>query len=636
MKIPFSHIKQNFKNSVEINDLSEKLFQLGHEHEIYNEIFDFEFTPNRGDCLSLRGLLRDLNVFYDVDINKNISEIKFNDLKLNFINNVKDFCPKISFLKVEIDKVPDEYDEELESFFLDLDNKKNNFFTDVSNFISYETGQPTHCYKESTLKDKIILDSLKFDSKFETLIGKIINLKENDLVFFNKDNKIINVAGVMGGKNTACEKDTRSVIIECAYFNPEKIIGKTIKYGVNSDAAYKFERSTDPSSHDYVLRRFLKIIENHANILNVEHLSQNSLSNDERNTINFDQEKINKIIGADISIEKIEISLKKLGFTFNENLICVPRHRYDDIKSINDIAEEVARTYGYDNIEPKPFNIVTKKKPDSINLELNLRNFLINNGFYEVINDPFVLTKFNESIEVDNPLDSNKKYLRTSLKDSLLDNLLYNERRQKDSIKLFEISDIYVSDLEKNKRILGIIASGRVDKNYKDFTKKISKEYLNDIFESNVVCNRPIKFINFSRENINSKSKNPIFFCEIEIDSITKINFESYIQKSAINYFYKPISDFPSSSRDVSFSIKDFRKSEVVQDYIFNFKNELLKEIFIFDYFLNHKTKEIKIGFRFVFQDVNSTITETQVNNIMSVIIKDTTKLDGVCIPGLS
>ena len=636
MKIPFSHIKQNFKNSVEINDLSEKLFQLGHEHEIYNEIFDFEFTPNRGDCLSLRGLLRDLNVFYDVDINKNISEIKFNDLKLNFINNVKDFCPKISFLKVEIDKVPDEYDEELESFFLDLDNKKNNFFTDVSNFISYETGQPTHCYKESTLKDKIILDSLKFDSKFETLIGKIINLKENDLVFFNKDNKIINVAGVMGGKNTACEKDTRSVIIECAYFNPEKIIGKTIKYGVNSDAAYKFERSTDPSSHDYVLRRFLKIIENHTNILNVEHLSQNSLSNDERNTINFDQEKINKIIGADISIEKIEISLKKLGFTFNENLICVPRHRYDDIKSINDIAEEVARTYGYDNIEPQPFNIVTKKKPDSINLELNLRNFLINNGFYEVINDPFVLTKFNESIEVDNPLDSNKKYLRTCLKDSLLDNLLYNERRQKDSIKLFEISDIYVSDLEKNKRILGIIASGRVDKNYKDFTKKISKEYLNDIFESNVVCNRPIKFINLSRENIHSKSKNPIFFCEIEINSITKINFESYIQKSAINYFYKPISDFPSSSRDVSFSIKDFRKSEVVQDYIFNFKNELLKEIFIFDYFLNHKTKEIKIGFRFVFQDVNSTITETQVNNIMSVIIKDTTKLDGVCIPGLS
>ena len=636
MKIPFSHIKQNFKNSVEINDLSEKLFQLGHEHEIYNEIFDFEFTPNRGDCLSLRGLLRDLNVFYDVDINKNISEIKFNDLKLNFINNVKDFCPKISFLKVEIDKVPDEYDEELESFFLDLDNKKNNFFTDVSNFISDETGQPTHCYKESTLKDKIILDSLKFDSKFETLIGKIINLKENDLVFFNKDNKIINVAGVMGGKNTACEKDTRSVIIECAYFNPEKIIGKTIKYGVNSDAAYKFERSTDPSSHDYVLRRFLKIIENHTNILNVEHLSQNSLSNDERNTINFDQEKINKIIGADISIEKIEISLKKLGFTFNENLICVPRHRYDDIKSINDIAEEVARTYGYDNIEPQPFNIVTKKKPDSINLELNLRNFLINNGFYEVINDPFVLTKFNESIEVDNPLDSNKKYLRTCLKDSLLDNLLYNERRQKDSIKLFEISDIYVSDLEKNKRILGIIASGRVDKNYKDFTKKISKEYLNDIFESNVVCNRPIKFINLSRENINSKSKNPIFFCEIEINSITKINFESYIQKSAINYFYKPISDFPSSSRDVSFSIKDYRKSEVVQDYIFNFKNELLKEIFIFDYFLNHKTKEIKIGFRFVFQDVNSTITETQVNNIMSVIIKDTTKLDGVCIPGLS
>lgn len=637
MKIAFKHIKQSIKENIKINDLSEKLFQLGHEHELNNEIFDFEFTPNRGDCLSLRGLLRDLSVFYDANINKNISELKFNNLELKFINKVKNCCPKISFLKVEIDKAPDMYDEELESFFVDLDNKKINFFTDVSNFISYETGQPTHCYKESALKDNIILDRLNFDTKFRTLIGKIINLNKNDLVFYNNEKKIINVAGVMGGIETACEKDTRSVIIECAYFNPEEIIGKTIKYGINSDAAYKFERSTDPSCHDYVLRRFLKIIENHANILNVEHLSQNSLPKDIKNSINFDQEKINKIIGAQINIETIEICLKKLGFILDDNLIYVPGHRNDDIKSLNDIAEEVARTVGYDNIEPQAFNICSNNKfNNKNNIELKLRSFLTNNGFYEVINDPFVSNMDNDSIEIDNPLDSNKKYLRTGLKNCLLKNLLYNERRQKDSIKLFEVSDIYKSELGYSKRMIGIIASGRVDKNYEDFTKKISEEYLSNILKNIITCGKPIKFENVSRENLNSKSKNPIIFCEIEINTLKKVKYKDRELQNVLNFSYKPISDFPTSSRDISFSIKDFNNSKVLQDYILNFKNELLKEIFIFDYFLNHKTKEIKIGFRFIFQDTNSTITETQVNNIMSGIIDETTKLNGVYVPGLS
>ena len=635
MKIAYSHLIKNIEGNPLIDDLSDKLFQLGHEHEVEDEIFNFEFTPNRGDCLSLRGLLRDLNIFYNVRIDNDIFVSELNDLSIEFKNNVKDFCTKISFLKVEIDKVPQDYNSELRDYFSDLGNKKNNFFTDISNYISYETGQPTHCYDSSKIGNKLVLDKLKSNKKFETLIDKTLELQESEYVFFDDQNEVTNFAGVMGGKKTSCNEQTTSVIIECAYFNPEMIIGKTIKYSINSDAAYKFERNTDHSSHDYVLRRFLKIIEKHAKILEVS-LYTESYAKHEKTSIKFDYNLISRIIGMDLNKKTIDSYLQKLGFEFDDVFIKVPSHRHD-IQNLNDIAEEVARAVGYDNINSKPIEIFSKNKYSSKNEdeEFKLRKLLTDNGFYEVINDPFVSIFDKVSIEVDNPIDSNKKYLRITLEDSLLNNLLYNERRQKDSVKLFEIADVYSTESDQSKKKLGIIASGRVDKNFKDFNKIITNKFINNFLEKNFVTNKKINYKNISREGLNSKSKNPIIFCEVEIDNGFEVLHNLIESNKNINYSYVPFSDFPSSYRDLSFSIKDFKSSKNLQEYVLNFKDDLLKETFVFDYFYNEKAQEIKIGFRFIFQSTSSTITDYQVNDVMDVIIKHATKLKGVSIPGL-
>lgn len=632
MKIAYKHLIENIKQNVDIDEISNVLFQLGHEHEIDGEIFDIEFTPNRGDCLSIRGLLRDLNSFYDLNIDNNIYENKINNLKIDFINKTTDFCPKISFLHVEIDKIPDSYCSQLESYFLDLNINKNNFFTDISNYLSYETGQPTHCYKKSALNE-IRLDCIESNQKFLTLLDKTIDLDKNDYAFFDNENNVINLAGIVGGKNTACDEATKSVLIECAYFRPEFIIGKTIKHNINSEAAYKFERNCDIDCHDYVLRRFLKIIEEHSNILNAEIYTYNNLT--EWNLeIPYDFEKIKRIIGIDISYDDATNYLTKLGFKINDASIYVPSHRHD-IESINDISEEIARVIGYNNIKPKPIKI-PKASSKINNQELNIKNFLIDNGFYEVINDPFVSSGNETSIEVDNPLDSNKKYLRVDLKNSLLENLLFNERRQKDSIKLFEITNIYSNKVNSSKRALGIIASGRIDKNYKDFSKNINDKYLKDLFDKRINKNNHINVIDIPRDGLNSKSKNPIVFTEIEIDSEFSFDYSKKDSNNPNPYFkYIPVSEFPSSSRDLSFSISDYSNSEKLQNYLLNFENKLIKEIFIFDYFYNEKNKEIKVGFRLRFQDSNSTITETEVNNIMDVIITNSLKINGVTIPGL-
>ncbi len=634
MKVLYKHLTKYIKNKPDINDLSEKLIQLGHEHEVSNNIFDIEFTPNRGDCLSLIGLIRDLNSFYDVEINDNVYEKSITDLQLKFKNNLLDFCPKISFLKLEIDNIPDTYNEDIESYFSELDNNKNNFFTDISNYISYETGQPTHCYDSATIEDNFSLDTLNSNQQFETLIDKTIDLEKGEQVFLNSENDVINLAGIIGGKNTACDNLTKSVLIECAYFNPEMILGKALKYGINSDAAHKFERNTDMSSHEYVLRRFLKIVEDHTNIINAEMYSKTFTEIDNVN-VKYDLKKINNILGTNIKDKECKKYLLNLGFKIINDDIHIPSYRHD-IKSINDIAEEIARVIGYNNIESRAFEIPPIGNKNFNIKEEKIKNFLIHHGFYEVINDPFVPNGDNRSVKIDNPLDSNRSFLRRDLKESLLANLAYNERRQKDCLKLFEVSDVYETKSDSRKKLLGIIASGRVDNNYEDFAKKINKKYLTNLLSNNIIGIQPNDFQIISRENLNSKSKDEIIYIEIEIDSTIEIDYEikNNFQKEKA-YKYKKISEFPSSKRDLSFSITEYENSYALQDYILNFKNELLKEVFIFDYYINEKTEEIKIGFRFIFQNPHKTITESEVNDIMNVIIQNSFKIRGVNIPGI-
>ncbi len=633
MKIHYKHLVKYIESKPDITELSQKLFQLGHEHEISSDIFEIEFTPNRGDCLSLKGLLRDLRLFYKVADFDHTYDQEIKPFDMQFINNAKHSCKKISFLKIEIDKVPTKYKGSLKDFFLDLDLKKNNFFTDISNFISYETGQPTHCYDLLKIKEPVRLDFIEKKSEFITLLDKKITIDEKNLVFFDKNNKIINLAGVVGSKESACNNQTKSVIVECAHFDPEEIAGKTIKYSINSEAAYKFERNTDPDCHYSVLRRFLKIVEIHTNIVNAElYEDENNYIN--KNSICFDLKKINKILGTDISSEDCLSYLDKLGFEFKDEKVLIPSYR-NDISSINDISEEIARAIGYDNIRRKEFIIELNKDGKKSHKEDKIRKLLTDMGFYEVINDPFVRENSDYSISVDNPLDSNRNFLRTSLKNSLLENLQYNERRQKDSVKFFEISDIYSSSSKSHKRVLGIIASGRVDKNYEDFSKKIDTKYLKKILNSLLIEESYIK--NIPRKFIESKSKNLINYIEIDLDTSNEIDY-SYDEINISNIEkmqYVPISDFPSSIRDLSFSVMNYSMSEPLQNLLLNFHHELLKEVFIFDYFLNKKNNEIKIGFRFIFQSTESTITDIQVNQVISEIIEKSLELKSVSIPGL-
>ena len=640
MKVAYKHLINFIPSKPNIEDISNKLFQLGHEHEIHEGVFDMELTPNRGDCLSINGLLRDLAVFFDITPSSEIYDGDIKPYELDFINKAPKACPHISFLKIDIEEDIKPYEGLLKDYFHDLNIKKNNFFTDISNYISYETGQPTHCYDAKKINKVISLEMIKGDCEFEPLVGKKIELIDENLAFLQGDN-VINLAGVMGGLGSSCSRETRSVIVECAYFNPEVILGKSIKYGINSDASHKFERGVDPLCHEKVLRRFIKIVKNHANIKNIEIFSKDYLEFDSI-PIPFDEKKLNRILGTSINTNEIKDYLYKLGFNIKDNKIFPPSYR-GDIKTTNDIAEEIARVVGYNNIQSSPLEICKPENDceDFKLLEQNIKSHLVEHDFFEVINNPFAKNGAANSIKVDNPLDSNRQYLRTDLKNSLIDNLLYNEKRQHDSVKLFEISDVYTSSSEiKKKKILGIICSGRVGKNYIDFSKKIDKDYLINLFKI-LSSDVEINPILVSRECLDSKLKNKIVYLEIELDDLKGYGIENKFRDSkklSQDSFikYQPISNFPSSVRDLSFSIKDLNGYMDLQDFILNYKNDLIKEIFVFDYFYNKKNNEIKLGIRIIFQSKTTTITDDEVNNIIDKIIKSSLAINSVSIPGLN
>ena len=184
------------------------------------------------------------------------------------------------------------------------------------------------------------------------------------------------------------------------------------------------------------MRRFIKIIDDHAEIRSLKFISENKKNNTK--SVAYDSKKLNEIIGCDINEKEQKAILISLGFT-NGKKVAVPAHR-SDIDQINDLAEEITRVVGYNNIPSKALKLPVKAKTLDRSFELICRNYLVNNGFFEVINFPFNDNNDESAIVVDNPLDKQRSKMRVCLTKSLKDNLVYNQNRQKDSIKFFEFS----------------------------------------------------------------------------------------------------------------------------------------------------------------------------------------------------
>ena len=645
MKIVYSHLLNFLKKKPSLAELSDKLFQLGHEHEIEGEVLDLEITPNRGDCLSLKGIARDLNHFYKADLDTEHYDADIPESDFSFENKAEDLCPNISFVEIEVEGKVKAYAPYLESYFQDLKLNKNNLFTDISNYLAYETGQPTHCYDATKINGPLVLEKRNKQEKFKTLLGSEIELKGENLVFTIND-VAVDLAGTMGDESTSCSENTMKVLVECAYFKPEEILGKARQYNLNSEASYKFERGVDFLAQEQVLRRFIAIVSDHVKIKSLA-LKTEQRKKDKRE-VEFDSERLNKIIGTDLTETEQKDYLNSLYFT-TDNKVVVPSHR-SDIDQQNDLAEEITRMIGYDNIDSKALALPVQAKKIEANFEEYCRGYLINNGFFEVVNFPFNDNQDDSAISVDNPLDKQRSKMRVCITKSLKENVVFNQNRQKDSIKFFEFSDIYTKDGNENK--LAVIVSGRTNKNFKEFNAQLDYSYLKglintiffeilgkelnfeldqsknyDLYET-VYCDdvQIGRIGKLSKEFVGSKTKTPVFSFEIVLN-----NLQLPAKKQS------KISDFPASYRDLSFSLDSHENLEDLSAMIKKHKkySELMTDCFVFDLFENKKQNILKVGYRFKFQAIDKNITDEEIEAVMNPLIEESLEISGVSIEGI-
>ena len=185
--------------------------------------------------------------------------------------------------------------------------------------------------------------------------------------------------------------------------------------------------------------------------------------------------------------------------------------------------------------------------------------------------------------------------------------------------------------------MLSIIASGRVGLNYQDFSKKIDKKYLLAIFQE-IFPKEVLDFQTLSRDKLDTKTKSEIIVLEVDIKRFSDdiLSYKELFQPPEEFVQFKPISDLPSSIKDISYSVKNFNKINELENLLLGYQSDIVKNIFIFDYFHNKNMKEIKIGFRIIFQSIDITLTAAQIELVYNDLINQSLKIDGISIPGIS
>ena len=489
MKITTNWLRE-YLNQPNNLDLLDSMTSLGLEVESHNKlgkesVIDLDITPNRSDCLSIYGVARDLSAKYNLKVN-NIKmsklEIKKNSKIINMIDHK--IAPVYSGLVLNnfnnSVNTPSFISSKLEACGI----SRVNFIVDLINFTMIEIGQPMHAFDIDKLSGQISVDSSRKGETIHCLNGKSYELLTNTPVIADNSGPIA-IAGVIGGQLTAVDKNSKSVFIESAYFTPDLIRLSSKNYRIQTDSSHRFERGVDPSLPNIALKRLVYLVSKELNMktMDIFAFSKTKFLKKSRGKIRLSLKAMIKNLGIEINEKFVINTLKRLGFSpkkIKKDILqtTIPTYRFD-ITNQNDLIEEIARIYGYDNfpssLPDKLIDHEAYKKP----MSEKIADSLVSRGYNEVINYTFIprgsqtlTSKFDHVINLINPITEDKAEMRSSLIHSLLKNVSYNKNRQKSSVKFFEIGKAY-SILKKNKTLEKNIIAGVISGfNYPDNLKE--------------------------------------------------------------------------------------------------------------------------------------------------------------------
>ena len=604
-------------------------FQLGkslNEYITKETVFDISITPNRGDWLSHFGVARELGAFTKKTIAKTPISLKqsANDVKESLSLEVKNTrkCSQYyaRLIKgVRIGNSPEWLRNRLEASGI----RSINNVVDVTNYILLDLGHPLHAFDYQKIDGKIIsVRSAENNEKIQTLDGVVRELNKDDLIIADKRHPIA-IAGVMGGLASEVTEKTTQIVLEAAVFDSISVRKTSKRLKLQSEANYRFERGVDEGDTQYAIDKAAKLISEVAGGAISQGILKN-VNSSERKSVNLDYNKINALLGTNIPDDKIRYYLKSLGFETEKERVLVPLWRHD-VSIIEDLAEEIGRLFGYDNIDiVKPTSATPPKRSQYYRKQF-IKNIIIQNGFSETISYPYLSHKdiellgINKSslLEVVNPLQEENKFLRISLIPNLIKAIAKNPAF--DPVLLFEISHIYTKDDEQTA--LALVSSG------KD-SKIILEEALTNI-EKNLDISFNKKIVEFPREQlVKFKVKKPaVYTFETNIDNLLKkVNIDEKRLEIRIEdrqTIYRPISKYPMMTRDIAFIVdKNIDAKSISQTIIA--EADLINRVELFDEFVSDKfgLGKKNVAYHLYLQHADRTLTDDEADKVVKSVVR--------------
>ena len=637
-----------------------------------DEVFEIGLTPNRADAMSHYGVARDLKAgLKQKEINKElitppVSQFNVDNRSLKIDVDVEDSALAPRYCGVTINNLivqpsPNWLKNRLKAIGL---TPKNNV-VDATNYVLHELGQPLHAFDANKIKGgKIRVKTMPKGTKFTTLDGIERELHEDDLMICDSE-KPMCIAGVFGGLTSGVTENTTSIFLESAYFDPVSIRKSAKRHGLNTDASFRFERGIDIENVEYALKRAALLIKEIAggditsDIVDLYPHKQKDFE------VFLAFEKINKLIGQEIpkdTIKSILVSLdiKVKNVTEAGMGLSVPSYRVDVQRQV-DVIEEILRVYGYNNID---FNqklnasIASTSIYEDHKIQFTIGNLLASKGFYEIMTNSLTSPEYNEllegptknkdSVSILNPLSGDLSVLRKASIFSTLEAVGYNINRKRQNLKLFEFGKTYTQ--ENNERLehkyLSILMTGESGENSwtapassSDFfqLKSIVETILtrlgiNDTTscpDESELFSEGLSLTSGQKELVSfgmvKKSilkhfdiKQNVFYADFKWDSILDI-----LKKS--NIVYKEISKYPEVKRDFALLLDKHVTFKELHEIGFKTEKKLLKNINLFDVYEGKNLPEGKKSYAvtFTLQDNNGTLTDKQIDKIMSKLQKN-------------
>ncbi len=625
-------------------------------------VIEVDLTPNRADCLSIKGLARDVSASCEAEYTPEQIETvpASNDSRFPIRLESPEDCPRYAGRVIRgIDpnaKTPLWMAETLRRCGL----RSISPTVDVTNYVLLELGQPMHAFDLDKLNNEIIVRRGRAGEKLVLLDESEVDLDEDVLAICDSEGPVA-IAGIMGGLDSGVTSETKDILFESAYFNPATIMGKARAFGMHTDASHRFERGVDPQGQELAVERATQLL---VEIAGGEPgpllLAEDEPSVPRNQPVRLRPERLNLVIGCDIPQEATEAILERLGMdvTWDEGhwTVTAPSARFD-IEIEEDLIEEVARIYGYDAIPEAPVSGELAPGTSSghrVSLT-RVREALCSAGYQEAINYSFVDQNQLAAVHHDeqvlplaNPLSSDMDVMRTTLLPGLLTSLARNVRRQQPRVRLFETGVAFLQGDVMNEvgRLAGIATGESLPEQWGEPSRAMDffdlKGDLERLYamkgDSGSPVFEPASDMPWMHPGASARisldgeavgwcgAVHPAVLKAFEIKKSVfafELDLEELLQREVP--FTKIISRFPSVRRDLALLLSNDISYAQVRECISAVAGPYLEKVTVFDVYQGSNLKEgyKSLAISLIFNNVSSTLKDEDVDPVIETIVSE-------------